>query len=91
MTVATVTVPVLYGGTGTVYRSDDGAYGMAAQNGYGFTTYFMPMLAEVMEAIDYMLTTSDSSADAAAVSAAAAATTLTATQSLFNRIYLGGF
>lgn len=52
--VATVTIPVVLGGTGITYRSDTGAYGMASSNGYGYagtTNYFMAMLGEGMTAL----------------------------------------
>lgn len=75
-----VTIPVSLGGTNVAYNDGTGAYGMASSNGYGYRTYLIPMLSEVIAACGVAVT-----------SASAAATSKTDTQSLFNRIYLGGF
>lgn len=48
--MTTVQVPVSLGGTNTPYTDDAGSYGMASRSGYGYQTYLMPMLSEVMAA-----------------------------------------
>lgn len=50
MTIYTVTIPVSLGGTNVPYNSGTGAYGMASSNGYGYKTYLIPMLSEVIAA-----------------------------------------
>jgi hypothetical protein len=72
-----VTIPVSLGGTNVAYNHGTGAYGMASNNGYGFTTYLIPMLSEVIAACALAVangTTSTAQAAAAAASASAAAT-----------------
>lgn len=74
--MATVTVPVALGGTNTTYRDDNGANGMKSSNGYGYRDYLMPMLSEVIGACQ---------------TAVNSGTQAQSMQSLFNRIYLGGY
>lgn len=74
--MTTVTIPVSLGGTGTPYTDGTGLYGMASKRGYGYNTYLMPMLSEVMAACAVVITNatnSAASATAAASSASAAA------------------
>jgi hypothetical protein len=74
--MASVTIPVSLGGTNVAYNDGTGAYGMASNNGYGYVTYLIPMLSEVVAACSQAVTS---------------ANTATSMQSLFNRIYLGGY
>jgi len=78
--MATVTISVALGGTNVAYNDGTGAYGMASSSGYGYVTYLIPMLSEVIAACAIAVT-----------SAATSTTNAATTQSLFNRIYLGGF
>lgn len=78
--MASVTIPVALGGTNVAYNDGTGAYGMAANNGYGYTTYLLPMLGEVISACSLAVTAGTTSTTNAAN-----------VQALFNRIYLGGF
>lgn len=74
MTTTTVTIPVPLGGTGITYRSDAGAYGMQSSNGYGYSTYMMPMLAEVIAACQVAATSAASATAAADVNGTSAST-----------------
>lgn len=48
--MASVTIPVSLGGTNVGYNDGSGAYGMASNRGYGYATYLIPMLSEVIAA-----------------------------------------
>lgn len=78
--MATLTVPVELGGTGTTYRDDTGTNGMASNNGFGHKTLLLPMLGEIVAAgnaaVDAAQDASDD-AGAASTSASAAATSAT--------------
>lgn len=48
--MSTVTIPGTLGGSGTPFSDGTGAFGMASGNGYGYKTYLIPMLSEVIAA-----------------------------------------
>jgi hypothetical protein len=64
---ATVTVPVALNGTGTTYRDDDGANGMASLSGYGYLTYLFLMLSEVIAACQVAVDSAEAATNAANV------------------------
>jgi hypothetical protein len=67
--MSTLTVPTSLGGTGTTYRSDDGANGMASDGGYGYTSQdlLFEMLGEVITANQTAVTASAGATNAANV------------------------
>lgn len=69
----TVQIPVDLGGTNVPYNDGTGAYGMAAQNGYGCSQYFFPMISEVMAAMATRLTQAATAGSTAGATAGAAA------------------
>lgn len=83
--MSSVTFPVDLGGDGSTVTDDsDASTGLA--NG-GHRTRWVPALSNTV----VMAQTAKTQAQASADSAAGSADSLAQSQSLFNRIYLGGF
>lgn len=74
MTTTTIQIPSERGGTNVPYNDGTGPFGMASKSGYGYTQYFMPLLAEFMAMLESYSAEAGSQIDAAAASAAEAAT-----------------
>lgn len=70
--MTTVTIPPSLGGTGTPYTDGTGLYGMGSQSGYGYQTYLMPMLSEVVGACAVAATAGETASDQAGVATQAA-------------------